>query len=307
MDEEEIFRCLRVISRIEPSPEAVERAKERIRQAVRNEEEREENLITKTGLSTALSTGRSIIESRIVKLAAVAVVIIAALVGVHRFSIPSNGAGVAWAEVIENVEQVQAFIYRRRLVETSADTEKVRELETMVYISSEYGIRMDNYRNGQVAYSQFTIPALRLIMKVFHLTKQYSHKSLSGEAASTTTQDAGKELVKRYISADYKEVGREIIDGVEAEGIEVADPNVVYGTTHPIESLTARLWVDVDTDLPVLLEMEIVFENGVTQNIVLDEFDWNARLTAGVFEPDIPDDYTLMKEEREEPEAIEQE
>ena len=287
MDEKELLRRLKLISQIEPSPESVERAKERIRQVLMAELERQESLRSKTR--------RSIIKKRIIKLAAAAVVIVAALVGIHRLSVPSNGAGVAWAEVVKNVEQAQAFVYRLRQSETTIGKEETRESEKMVYTSSVYGVRMDNYRNGQVAYSSFTLPRLRLMVAIIHTKKMYSHKSLTREASRAMVQGKAKEIVKRYISADYEKLGRKIIDGVKAEGIEVTDPNVLFGASHPIKSFLGRLWVDVATNLPVLLEKDIVLENGWIQNEVLGEFEWNAELDVNIFLPEIPADYTLRK------------
>jgi len=299
MDEEELLRRLKLISQIEPISESVERARKRVRQVLMEELERQEDLRSKTRMS--------ITRKRIIKLAAVAVVIVAALVGVHWFSVVSNGAGVAWAEVVENVERVQTFIYRLRQSETVVGEEEIRELETVVYTSSEHGIRMDNYRNEQVVYSTFTLPRLRLMVGIIHTKKMYTHQPLSEKGFRAMIQMEPKEVIKRYILADYEELGREIIDGVKVEAIEVTDPNVVYGTTHPVESFVGRLWVDVETDFPVLLEREVVFKDGATQNVVIDEFEWDAELDAGDFEPDIPADYTLMKEESGELEPIGQE
>ena len=45
----------------------------------------------------------------------------------------------------------------------------------------------------------------------------------------------------------------------------------------------------------------------MTQNIVMDEFEWDAELEASDFQPNIPAGYAPMKEESEKPEVVTEE
>jgi hypothetical protein len=59
----------------------------------------------------------------------------------------------------------------------------------------------------------------------------------------------------------------------------------------------ARIWVDVQTDLPVLMEMQLSGKGGqMEMNMMMDEFDWGVELDRSLFEPNIPADYSLMAE-----------
>jgi len=56
-----------------------------------------------------------------------------------------------------------------------------------------------------------------------------------------------------------------------------------------------RLWVDVETSLPVQIEVEMLgMEGGQMRQhkYVMESFEWNAELDESVFEPNIPDDFT---------------
>jgi outer membrane lipoprotein-sorting protein len=59
-----------------------------------------------------------------------------------------------------------------------------------------------------------------------------------------------------------------------------------------------RLWVDVETNLPVQIEVEMLgMEAGQmsSQRFVMENFEWNESVDESIFVPDIPDDYTLVQ------------
>ncbi len=56
---------------------------------------------------TQPNIGRTIMKSRITKLTAAAVFIIAILIGVHYLGGSIDGANVAWGKVVENVDQIE--------------------------------------------------------------------------------------------------------------------------------------------------------------------------------------------------------
>jgi hypothetical protein len=80
IDEDEIRRRLKVLSQIEPTPEAARRATERVRDTLVNKEKRRE--------STGTRTRRAIIKRPIIKLAAAAVLLIGLGYVAGRLSAP---------------------------------------------------------------------------------------------------------------------------------------------------------------------------------------------------------------------------
>ncbi len=69
---------------------------------------------------------RTIMKSRITKLAAAAVIIIAVLVSIHYFGGSIDGASVAWAELVQRVEQSHNKYYTELLLAMEAkDVDKV--------------------------------------------------------------------------------------------------------------------------------------------------------------------------------------
>jgi hypothetical protein len=102
-------------------------------------------------------------------------------------------------------------------------------------------------------------------------------------------------IVKEFMCCNkYTKIGQKTIDGIEVEGIEV--DNEKFGRTL-FERGKGRLWVAVDTDLPVLIELEGTSAGGAVQiTLTIDSFNWDPGLQAADFEPVIPPDYTLMAE-----------
>ena len=240
---------------------------------------------------------RIIMKSKMTKFAAAAVIVIAVLIGVDQFGGFGKGSGVAWADVGEKVEQIQTFTYRRTESQMVAGKKQMKDYITKVYSSSKYGTRMDSYTNGEITISTYTLRAEKILVSVMHPMKKYAQHPLDEEALRKMDKMGPKQIVKRFTSLKYRELGHKVIDGVEAEGIEVNDPKILSGANFPIDSLTARLWVNGATEVPVLLEVEIIGNEGSLEiKTVMDRFEWDIQLDASEFELNIPDDYTLLEE-----------
>ncbi len=97
------------------------------------------------------------------------------------------------------------------------------------------------------------------------------------------------EYIQRFLARPQKELGRSIIDGIEVEGIEVTDPPTKGGK---LANGIGRMWVDVQTELPVRIEIEGTADGKIVRWLM--EFKWSKAVPASVFEPNIPSDYTLL-------------
>ena len=234
---------------------------------------------------------RIIMKSRITKYAAAAVIIIAVMIGINQFGGSLDMASVAWGEVAKKVEQIESFIFRQR-VSINGMPEGTAELTT--YVSLKYGLRQDSYRNGQVIGISYIPLEGTIITSLMPSEKKYIRVSTTEEHMRKIHNQANpKGMIKEFMSFEHTELGRKIIDGVEAEGIEVNDPDFLNAV---FESAVGRLWVDVETNLPLRTEIEGVSGNGsIETKIVAYNFDWDAEPTPSVFDLDIPDDYTLLE------------
>lgn len=229
--------------------------------------------------------------SPIVKIAAAAVIIIAVLIGVNQFGGSFDGASVAWAQVVKNVEKAKTVTFRLKTSMTG-----MPDSEIMVYDSSEYGSRLDLYVDGKITTRIYGPKDKNVSVMVIPEAKIYTRMSFTDQQRHQMheREKDPREFVALFLSVDHTELGRRTIGGIEVEGLEVDSPKVGGGM---FESAIGRLWVDVKTELPVRMEIEGVSAGGKIQTkMVMDEFKWDEELDASEFEPDIPADYTLQAE-----------
>ncbi len=285
MNETEIRRHLELLSTVEPSPESTDRAMQRVRRHLMEASERPQ--------ARAASTWRIVMESRIAKLAVAAGIILAILIGLNIMGDRQMG-GVAWAQVLENIQQVRSCIHRMQMT-ISREDQPDTKVEFRMLRSSDFGIRRDAYVRGELATQLYVPWDTEKCVEVIPSQKRYV-KAIFGEAqlAEIREKNDPRELAKLVMSFEHTDLGVRTINGRQCEGLEVNDPR--FGRTLFEEGI-GRMWADVETDLPVLMEFVGTSAGGaIHTRIVLDEFDWQASLTAADFEPNIPADYTVMAE-----------
>lgn len=237
---------------------------------------------------------RTIMRSPITRVAAAAVIVIAALIAMSRFG-DSTGS-VAWGEVVSNIEARPGFIYRMRQTHNNKET-GTTDFNMMAYGSARYGLRLDGYSAEEVTIQTYASLRDEAITSIMHSSKAYTRMPLSGDQLAEIRRMDPKEAVREFLSAEYTKLGRRTIDGVEAEGVEITDPPTV-STNFPVDSCVVKLWVAMETDLPVLVEVDTVGKNGTLKvHTIQDNFQWNVELDASEFEPNIPEDYKLMEAE----------
>ena len=95
------------------------------------------------------------------------------------------------------------------------------------------------------------------------------------------------DYIKRFLARPQTELGRSVIEGVPVEGVEVTDPPT---KGQKLEDAVGRLWVDSRTELPIRIEIEGKAGGKATRWQM--DFRWAEAVSPGVFEPNIPPDYT---------------
>ncbi|MCP4257884.1 MAG: hypothetical protein GY774_10205 [Planctomycetes bacterium] len=283
IDEQEIKRRFEVISEFESSSELAARDVERVRKRLtRNISEQQ---------SGEQKIWRIIMKSNITKLAAAAVIIIAVILGLTITDGPDI-AGVTWAEVIEKVEQIPALTFDVTN-EVSYPGNKTVTYQSENYVAGDYGTKSSISMNGEVFGVKYRLPRKRLAYQMRPKDKTYVRIELPDrEAAKGQNPDDPRTWLKTILSGDYTELGRDNINGVAVEGIECSRPEMTG------EDGVMRLWVGVETNLPVRIEVEMVSMEGGQMRphkFVMENFQWDVELDASIFEPNIPNDYKLTE------------
>lgn len=246
-----------------------------------------------------------IMKSRIIKLAAAAVIVIAVLAGLPFFS--GNGSGVALADVLERIEQAQAFMYRMKMTTTGAmmsgmPAGKKMEMESTIIISNEYGMKMEmtmtDPNTGQKEMTQqlYILPDKKMMISLMPEQKKYVRMEFDDDflAMMKRQNNDPREMTKQIIGCEYTELGRSVIDGIEVEGFRTTDP-AFYGGA--MENLELTLWVDVEKWLPVRTEMDFKMNEQMQMHCVIYDYQWDIQVDASEFEPIIPEDFTAFTTE----------
>jgi outer membrane lipoprotein-sorting protein len=247
-------------------------------------------------------TWRIVMRSPITKLAAAAVIIIAVLAGIYYFAGEGTRKCCAWERIADRVEQFKTCIFRMHIQQMGGPFgQKGQQIESKVYLSSDYGYKMETMLEGKVMQQMYMPADDNAMVMVMPSEKKYMRMVLTDEMRTKSKKQMQdpRTMVTQMVSGmsgQYKELGKEKINGVEVQGIEVNNPPGFQGVYN---NFMGRLWVDVDTEYPVRMEIEAEIGTGeqkINMVMVMDGFEWSAELSPDLFKPDIPADYTMMAE-----------
>jgi outer membrane lipoprotein-sorting protein len=228
---------------------------------------------------------------------AAAVIIIAFCIGI---SFIGGTSGVALADVLQKVEQAQAFMYKMKMnmtgnMQPGMPGGPVETIAT-VLISNEYGMKMDtNTVNSgagrKMRQLMYILPNEKKVYMIMPEQKQYIQMELSDDTLARIKKQSNdpRDMLKQVLNSKYTDIGKSEINGVEVEGFQTTDPAYAGGS---MEDLKVVLWVDVKTWLPVRMEMNMKVNEQTKMEGVMEDFQWNVPVDAGQFVPVIPQDYT---------------
>jgi hypothetical protein len=243
---------------------------------------------------------RMIMRGPIARLTIAAAIIAAVVLGLFEFVGTDSGSGVVWAEVAERLEASGGMIAQMRSSYIQPGLTEPIEWAAKIYSSPQIGYRMESFQDGEAGTTCICKIAERKMVMLTHSSKQYMLRDLTTEdMAEITEKQAGgmdpMAIVQKLLAGEYTEVGREMIDGAEAEGIEIHNPPGGRAN-FPVDSRVMRLWVSVETGYPVRMETDTVGRNGtvhITQ--IVDQFEWHLELDPELFELEVPSGYTEME------------
>ena len=246
-----------------------------------------------------------IMKTRTIKFAAAAAIIIAVFIGLPFFS--GNGSGVALADVLERIEQAQAFMYRMKMTTTGAmmsgmPAGKKIEMESTIIISNEYGMKMEmtmtdpNTGQEEMTQQMYILPDKKMMISLMPEQKKYMRMEFDDDllASMKRQNNDPREMIKQIMGCEYTELGRSVIDGIEVEGFRTTDP-AFYGGA--MENLELTLWVDVEKWLPVRTEMDFKMNEQMQMHGVIYDYQWDIQVDASEFKPVIPEDFTAFPTE----------
>lgn len=240
-----------------------------------------------------------IMRSRTIKLAAAAVILIAALLGITYI----DGSSVTLAGVLEKVEQATAFMYKMNIKMTGLMMPDMPAMDMdttgTVIISNDFGMKMEmnmtDTNSGEITAQQiYVVPEDKVVIMVMPEQKRFTRIKFSDDllAKMKKQNNDPREMIRQMLGGKYSELGKSEINGVEVDGFETTDPGIFGGTTGDIK---VTLWVDSATWLPVLMEMDMNISEQMRMKGTMYDYEWDIPVEKSEFEPVIPEDFEALK------------
>jgi outer membrane lipoprotein-sorting protein len=237
-----------------------------------------------------------IMKSRMTKLAAAAVIIIAILAGLPFLN--NGGSSITLAGVLEKIEQTRAYMYKKSVTITGNMMPFAQEETITAIVSVDFGMKRDTEttdpNTGKITTLQtYVLPEQKMFVTIMPEKKQYMRMDLDDDILAKMKQQNNdpREIIKQIMKCEYTELGRSVIDGVEVQGFRTTDPAFLSTLDGDTTSIELTLWVDAENWLPLRSEMEI--KSGEQRQISVATYDyrWDVPVQADDFEPVIPEDF----------------
>ena len=250
-----------------------------------------------------------IMRSRTTKLAAAAVILIAALLAIHVV----DRSSVTLAGVLEEVEKAKAYTYKMNVKVTGPQMPgwpMGQDMTGTVAVSKGFGMKwemeMTDPNTGlKQTQENYIIFDEKLMVMLMHEKKQFTRAEINDDLLTRMKKQNNdpRELIRQMLDVKYTELGKSEIDGVEVDGFETTDPGISSGTTADVK---VTLWVDSKSWLPVLMEMDMGINEQTRSRSTFYDYQWDVPVEKSDFVPVIPDDYEALFEGMKWPENTEE-
>ena len=236
-------------------------------------------------------TGRTIMKSRITKLAAAAVIVIAVLIGIYPFNSSPNGTTAAYAKVKEAVRNVSwmhiSYTGGYLLDDAGNKLSKEGELDTEIWYSFKSKVVIYKYSNGRIDYRDYA-------NQEFHAYNPVSKKvvitALSGKKFPLGA-DTPWIWLERNIER-MTSLGGEVTRKKGQYNGQDVDIFEIASTDRPgIASIRCKIFVDKDTSLPIAEERKYINTNtGKPQRIETGTYDYPEQGPKDIYAIGLPSD-----------------
>ena len=260
-------------------------------------------------ISTIIMKARIIMKNRVARLAATAAVIVAAITGLYHYSGSIDGANIVMAEVLEQIETFDTVIYRelqsfsvvsKQTASQSANTPMITQMK--YYYSIKHGTRTDMIQQDKLVSTVYSLVDNNTTYMLLHREKQVMRTVEHDTERQKRRMSFGPQtMIHNIVSAGLtrRDLGTDVIEGKQVQGIEVLGFRQEY-----FDNATARLWIDIQTKLPVRLEFKgVITQMAMNESStrmtteetrITDNFQWGAPIPEDTFKIDIPPDYQVI-------------
>ena len=259
------------------------------------------------------SLWRTVMSSKLARYATAGSIAVAVLVAVvFLVGLPLGNHGVVLAQVVEKTQAFKTLVHReKRAFYRQGEDQPFLVGDAVKYVSADLGSVEKHYHaDGELLYAAYFLKKENRVVVVFPGMKRYLDLPLNEDLAALSDDLSPQGLVRLLTSKGHTKLGRSELDGRRVEGFEMSRESIWDVVSRfrqgfflfPVKSAAARLWIDVETSLPVAVEAELEagrgpltgFQEG-TGRFKGYDFQWGAEIDPKVFVPDVPADYERME------------
>jgi len=213
-------------------------------------------------------------KSTITKFAAAAAIIIAVLIGIHYSGGSIDGASVAWADVMEQISSFRPYACTKTVHDEGAP---VRSYHLMRLSLTQ---RREIRSNGTILVFDLAVPkSLTLVPE----------KKYAIERTYDMSPASDPDIFRMANSMQNMPSGGK---GVQEIGIQEIDGHVTKGFRSKSEYNDITIWADINTKLPVQLEI-IHVRTG--RKIIISDLEFDVDFDEALFSTTAPEGYTVEK------------
>jgi len=255
---------------------------------------------------------RFIMESKVTRYSAAAVIVLAiTLVLLSPFGTPGNG-GVVLADVQQKVADIETMVIRgQKTFMRPGEAGEIFEFDgikcqfdVVKYFSKQHGHTEEGYVGDNLIYRiTFNLPKRQTMIVIPPYKKYVTFTSTENVTKIIEDLLSPNGVITLLLESNYKELGRDNIDGVEVEGFEFQDADPVKGilpkAVFDIQLGKGKVWIGIKEQLPVRLEGDVVIGKSlmtVFNDLNLHEVNvldkYNVELDEALFDTRIPEGYT---------------
>lgn len=218
-------------------------------------------------------------KSKMTKFAAAAVVIISVFISIHYLGGSVDGTNVAWADVMGQISSFRPYACTHTVHDEGAP---IRSYRLMRFSLTQ---RRQIHSNGRISVFDLSIPkSLTLIPEKKHAIER------TYDFPPASDPDVFR-IAKSMQNMSYGE------GGVQEIGLREIEGHVTKGFRSKDKYNDLTVWADVQTKLPVRLE---VIHVGRGRKIIISEFEFDMDFDEALFSTTAPEGYTVEKIGKEE-------
>jgi len=179
------------------------------------------------------------------------------------------------------------------------------EFDLVKYFSKQYGLVEEGYVKDKLIYRVTFNRPKRQTLLVLPPWKKYGTFTSTDKQMQLLENATPKGMINLLLRGDYKELGRDNIDGVEVEVFEFQDTEPFIGLIpkpiFDIQSLKGKVWIGIKEQMPVRVEGDMFIGKSlmtVFNDLNLHEVntfhDYNVELDEDIFDTNPPEGYTEL-------------